>query len=99
VEGRSFPLGPERLVASEELPVRSGESPTSPLVDETGDGTETPYRPFNEHFSHHNGGGTGTSQPGGDMADKCYSPLYGEYQTFESDIQLVFWEWSTMMLI
>lgn len=83
LEGRSFPLGPERLVAPEDLSVRSGHSPTAPLVDDTGDGTETPYHSFNEHFSHHNGGGdTGTSQPDGDVADKCYSPLYGENQTF-----------------
>ncbi|PGH11781.1 hypothetical protein AJ79_04682 [Helicocarpus griseus UAMH5409] len=78
LEGPDFPLGPERLAATEDLSVRSGQSPASPLVDDTGDGTETPYHPFNEHFSHHNGGDTGTSQPDGGVADKCYSPLYGD---------------------
>ncbi|EAW17083.1 Zn(II)2Cys6 transcription factor [Aspergillus fischeri NRRL 181] len=78
LEGSSFPPGPERLGASEDLSVRSGQTPTALSIDETGDGTETPYHPFNEHFSHHNGGGTGTSQPVGDTADKCYSPLYGD---------------------
>jgi hypothetical protein len=80
LEDRGFSLGPERLVASEDLSVRSGRSPTAPSVEDTGDGTETPYHPFNEHFSHHNGDSTGTSQPDGDVVDKCYSPIYGENQ-------------------
>ncbi|KAJ5158890.1 Transcription factor [Penicillium coprophilum] len=80
LEDRSFSPGPERVVASEDLPVRTGWSPTAPSVEDTGDGTDTPYHPFNEHFSHHNGGSTGTSQPDGDVADKCYSPIYGENQ-------------------
>ncbi|CAI7635463.1 Transcription factor [Penicillium manginii] len=78
LEDRGFSLGPERLVASEDLSVRSGRSPTAPSVEDTGDGTETPYHPFNEHFSHHNGDSTGTSQPDGDVVDKCYSPIYGD---------------------
>ncbi|KAJ5187966.1 Transcription factor [Penicillium cf. griseofulvum] len=78
LEDRSFSPAPERVVASEDLPVRSGRGPTAPSVEDTGDGTETPYHPFNEHFSHHNGGSTGTSQPDGDVADKCYSPIYGD---------------------
>ncbi|KAL4894187.1 fungal-specific transcription factor domain-containing protein [Aspergillus ambiguus] len=74
----SFPPGPERLVALKDVSVPSGPSPTAPAVGDTGDGIETPYRPFNEHFSHHNGGDTGASQPDGDATDKCYSPLYGD---------------------
>jgi hypothetical protein len=78
--GHSFSPGPERLVASENLSVRNGQSPTAPSADDTGDGTETPYHPFNEHFSHGNGGGTSTSQTEGEGADECYSPIYGENQ-------------------
>ncbi|KAL4985589.1 fungal-specific transcription factor domain-containing protein [Aspergillus falconensis] len=78
LEDRGFPPGPERLVASEHLSVRSGQIPTAPSADDTGDGAETPYHPFNEHFSHHIEGETATFQPDGDVADKRYSPLYGD---------------------
>lgn len=80
LEGHSFSPVAERLVASENPSVRNEQSPTAPSDGDTGDGTETPYHPFNEHFSHHNGGGTGTSQTDGEVADECYSPIYGENQ-------------------
>jgi len=89
LEDRSFSPGPERVVASEDLSVRSTRSPTDPSVENTADGTETPYHPFNEHFSHHNGGSTDTSQADGDVADKCYSPIYGEDQIFN-------WDWGIL---
>ena len=82
MESRSFSPGPERLVAPGDLSVRCGQSSTAPSADDTGDDTETPYYPFNEHFSHHNEGDTGRLQPDGDVADKSYSPLYGKDQTF-----------------
>ncbi|KAL3489566.1 fungal-specific transcription factor domain-containing protein [Aspergillus germanicus] len=78
LEGRSFPAGSERLVALENLSVRSGQSLTAPSADESGGGTETPYHPFNEHFGHHNDGDASTLQPDGDVANRCYSPLYGD---------------------
>ncbi|KAH8423434.1 fungal specific transcription factor domain-containing protein [Aspergillus melleus] len=78
VESRSFSPGPERLVAPGDLSVRCGQSPTAPSADDTGDDTGTPYYPFNEHFSHHNEGNTGRLQPDEDVADKSYSPLYGD---------------------
>lgn len=81
LEGRSFSPGPERLVVSKNSSARRGQSPTAPSADDTGDGTETPYHPFNEHFSHHNEDETGTLQTEGDVIDKCYSPLYGKNQT------------------
>jgi hypothetical protein len=62
--------------------VRSGQSLSAQLADETGDGTETPYHPFNEHFGHYNEGDTGTLQPDGDVANRCYSPLYGKKWSF-----------------
>ncbi|GKZ48713.1 hypothetical protein AbraIFM66951_000797 [Aspergillus brasiliensis] len=78
LEGHSFPPGPERPIPSEDLSVPSRPNPAAPSVDDTGVGNETPYHPFNEHFSHGNGGDTDTSQPGGDATDKSYSPLYGD---------------------
>ncbi|EAA66195.1 hypothetical protein AN1077.2 [Aspergillus nidulans FGSC A4] len=78
LEGRSFSPRPERLVVSEDLSARRRQSPTAPSADETGYGTETPYHPFNEHFSHHNEDETGTLQTQGDVIDTCYSPLYGD---------------------
>jgi len=86
LEDGSFPPGPERLVALEDLSAPSAPSPAAPAV---GDGIhEAPYRPFNEHFSHHNGGGdTGAPQPDGDATeDRCYSPLYGENQTLSGSL-------------
>jgi hypothetical protein len=81
VEGRSFPLDPERLAASKDLSVRSGCRPTAPLVGDNGVGADTSYHPFNELFSHHNGvGDTAMSQIDGDVAGNCYSPLYSENQ-------------------
>lgn len=89
LEDRSFSPDPERVVASEpeDLSVPSRRSPTAPSVEDTdtGDGTEAAYHPFNEHFSHHNGGSTDKSQPDGDVADKCYSPIYGENRIFNRD--------------
>lgn len=76
-----FPPGPERLVALKDLSVPSGRSPTTPAVGDTGNSIENSYRPFNEHFSHHNGGDTGASQLDGDATDECCSPLYGKNQT------------------
>ncbi|QRD87264.1 fungal-specific transcription factor [Aspergillus flavus] len=73
-----FPPGPERLVALKDLSVPSGRSPTTPAVGDTGNSIENSYRPFNEHFSHHNGGDTGASQLDGDATDECCSPLYGD---------------------
>ena len=96
----SFPPGPERLVALKDLSGPSGPSTTSPAVGATGDGIETPYRPFNEHFSHHYEGDTGASQLDGDATDKRCSPLYGENQTFSwSSKDTGASDWSTMMLI
>jgi hypothetical protein len=77
----SFPPGPERLVPLKDLSVPSEPSPTAPAVGDTGDSIENSYRPFNEHFSHHNGGDMGASQLDGDTTDKCCSPLYGMNQT------------------
>lgn len=85
LEDDSIPHGPERLVGLEDLSAPRAPSPAAPAVGDSGDGIhETPYRPFNEHFSHHNGGGgTGAPQSDGDATeDRCYSPLYGENQTF-----------------
>ncbi|KAL4754936.1 hypothetical protein BDW72DRAFT_200337 [Aspergillus terricola var. indicus] len=76
--GHTFSPGPKRIAASEDVSARSAQSPTAPSADDTGDGTETPYHPFNEHFSHHSDGDTGTLHPEGDVVDKCYSPLYGD---------------------
>ncbi|KAE8409166.1 fungal-specific transcription factor domain-containing protein [Aspergillus pseudonomiae] len=59
-------------------PSASGPSPTAPAVGDTGDSIDNSYRPFNEHFSHHNGGDMGASQLDGDATDKCCSPLYGD---------------------
>jgi hypothetical protein len=78
----SFPAGSERFVGQENLSVRSGHSLSAPLADETGDGTETPYHPLNEHFGHYDEGDTGTLQPDGDVANRCYSPLYGKKWSF-----------------
>ncbi|GLA72663.1 hypothetical protein AtubIFM55763_003545 [Aspergillus tubingensis] len=74
----SFPPGPERLVALKEPSVPSGRSPIAPAVGNTGDSIGNSYSPFNEHFSHHNGGDTGASQLDGDATDECCSPLYGD---------------------
>lgn len=67
----SFPPGPERLVTLKELSVPSGRSPIAPTVGNTGDSIGNSYSPFNEHFSHHNGGDTGASQLDGDATDEC----------------------------
>lgn len=84
LQDHSFSPGPNRVVASEDLSV-----PTAPSVEDTGDGdgTESPYHPFNEHFGHHNGGSPDTSQPDGDGADNGYSPIYGENPIFSQDWQ------------
>ncbi|KAL2844788.1 fungal-specific transcription factor domain-containing protein [Aspergillus pseudoustus] len=78
LEGGSLLPGPEHLVASRDLSVRGGQSPTAPLADDTRHDTGTPYHPFSEHFGHHNEGDTGALQPDGDVANECYSPLYGD---------------------
>lgn len=75
----SILLDPDNLVASEGRSARGGHNPTAPLVDTIGDGADTPYQPFNEHFSHHGGeGDTDTPHNGEDVLESCYSPLYGD---------------------